>query len=247
LHQRLSSDTLNFLLRKGSTNAVLLVRSFTNGVGYMPDELRLEVFPLSGDDPRGSSRAEFIARAVLAGGTLAAGGALVVALPRLAASAPSPAQDQKILNFALGLEYMEAAFYAEAFAKGKLRGELREYVSTVRRHERAHVAFIKGVLGRQARKEPSFDFGDATSDPKKFTAAAITLEETVIAAYNGQAANLTKGTLAKAATIVSVEARHAGWIRAIAGRDPAPEATDQPKTAAEVQADVNRTGWVRSS
>ena len=224
---------------------MLLVRSFTNGVGYMPDELRLEVFPLSGDDPRGSSRGEFVARAVLAGGTLAAGGALVVALPRLAVSAPSPAQDQKILNFALELEYIEAAFYAEAFAKRKLTGELLDYVSTVRHHERAHVAFLRGVLGSKARKEPEFDFGDSTSDPKRFTAAAITLEETVIAAYNGQAANLTKGTLAKAATIVSVEARHAGWIRAIAGRDPAPEATDKPKTAGEVQAAVDRTGFVR--
>ena len=211
----------------------------------MPDELRLGAFPPSGDDPGGSSRAEFVARAVLAGGTLAAGGALVVALPRLAVSAPSPAQDQKILNFALELEFIEAAFYAEAFAKGKLRGELLDYVSTVRHHERAHVAFLKGVLGSKARKEPEFDFGDSTSDPKRFTAAAITLEETVIAAYNGQAANLTKGTLAKAATIVSVEARHAGWIRAIAGRDPAPEATDKPKTAGEVQAAVDRTGFVR--
>jgi rubrerythrin len=211
----------------------------------MSDELRLDVFPPSGADRCGPTRAEFVARGILAGGALVGGGALLVALPRAAISAPSPAQDQKILNFALGLEYIEAGFYAEAFAKRKLRGELLEYVSTVRHHERAHVAFLKGVLGSKARKEPEFDFGDATSDPKRFTAAAITLEETVIAAYNGQAANLTKATLAKAATIVSVEARHAGWIRAIAGRDPAPEATDKPKTAGEVQAAVDRTGFVR--
>lgn len=224
-----------------------VVRCSTTGAGHTADELRPKALPPSDDDPRGSSRAEFVARAVLAGGTLAAGGALVAALPRLAASAPSPAQDQKILNFALQLEYIEAAFYAEAFAKRKLKGDLLEYVTTVRDHERAHVAFLKGALGRKASEEPEFDFGDATSDPRKFTAAAITLEETVIAAYNGQAANLTKGTLAKAATIVSVEARHAGWIRAIAGRDPAPDATDEPKTAGEVQAEVNRTGFVRSS
>ena len=175
------------------------------------------------------------------------GGALLVAPPSVAISSPSPAQDQKILNFALELEYIEAGFYAEAFAKRKLKGELLEYVSTVRHHEREHVAFLKGVLGSNARKKPDLDFGDATSDPEMFTAATIALEETVIAAYNGQAVNLTKGTLAKAATIVSVEARHAGWIRAIAGRDPAPDATDTPKTAAEVQAEVNRTGFVKSS
>jgi hypothetical protein len=217
------------------------------GRGHMSDELPLEVLPPSGADPRGSSRADFVVRAVLAGGTLAAGGAVVAALPRLAASAPSPAQHQKILNFALQLEYIEAAFYAEAFAKGKFSGDLREYVSVVRGHEQAHVAFLKRVLGGKARKEPKFSFGDATSDPRKFTAAAISLEENVIAAYNGQAANLTKATLAAAAKIVSVEARHAGWIRAIANKNPAPTATDQPKTAAEVQAYVNRTGFVRSS
>jgi rubrerythrin len=219
-------------------------RSSIPRVAPMSHEPRLEV--LSPGDRGGATRAEFIARGILAGGALAGGGALLVALPSVAISAPSPAQDQKILNFALGLEYIEAGFYAEAFAKRKLRGDLLEYVSTVRHHERAHVAFFKGVLGSNARKKPDLDFGAATSDPEMFTAAAIALEETVIAAYNGQAANLTKGTLAKAATIVSVEARHAGWIRAIAGKDPAPDATDSPKTAAEVQADIKQTGFVRS-
>jgi hypothetical protein len=209
-------------------------------------EPRLEVFSLCRGDRCGATRAEFLARGILAGGSLAGGAALLAARPNVAISAPSPAQDQKILNFALELEYIEAGFYAEAFAKRKLRGDLLEYVSTVRHHERAHVAFFKRVLGSSARKEPDLDFGDATSDPEMFTAAAIALEETVIAAYNGQAVNLTKDTLAKAATIVSVEARHAGWIRAIADKDPAPDATDSPKTAAEVQADIKRTGFVGS-
>jgi rubrerythrin len=190
-------------------------------------------------------RNELVARALVAGGVLAGGGALVAALPRLALSAPSAAQDAKILNFALLLEYVEAGFYAEAFAKGKLKGDLREYVNVVRGHERQHVAFLKSALGSTARKEPDLDFGDATSDPKQFTSAAIALEETVVSAYNGQAANLTKPTLAQAAKIVSVEARHAGWIRAIAGKNPAPDATDQPRTAAQVQAAVDKTGFVQ--
>jgi rubrerythrin len=163
----------------------------------------------------------------------------------VASSAPSPAQDKKILNFVLLLEYMEAGFYGEAVAKGKLTGELRAFATTVRGHEQAHVAFLKKALGRSARKQPELDFGDTTSDPDRFTAAAIALEETVVAAYNGQAANLTKSTLAQAAKIVSVEARHAGWIRAIAGKDPAPDATDRAKSAAQVQADIDRTGFVQ--
>jgi hypothetical protein len=197
-------------------------------------------------DAAASSREQFVARAIVAGGAVAAGGLLVAGWPRLGTAAPSAAQDAKILNFALLLEYIEAGFYSDAVAKGKLSGELLDFATTARDHERAHVAFLKGALGNAARRKPKLDFGQTTSDPKSFTAAAISLEETVIAAYNGQAGNLTKPTLAQAAKIVSVEARHAAWIRAIAGKDPAPKATDRPKTASQVQADVNRTGFVRS-
>jgi rubrerythrin len=209
------------------------------------DEL-LDVVAPGDDAPQVSSRAQFVARAIVSGGALTAGGLLVAGFPRLAISAPSAAQDQKILNFALLLEYIEVGFYAEALAKGTLKGELLEYVSVVHGHEREHVAFLKSALAENARGEPKLQFGDTTSDPAKLTAAAIALEETVIAAYNGQATNLTKPTLAKAATIVSVEARHAGWIRAIAGKNPAPTATDQPKTAAQVQTDINQTGFLRT-
>jgi hypothetical protein len=193
------------------------------------------------------SREQLVARAIVAGGVAAAGGLLVAGWPRLGTAAPSAAQDAKILNFALLLEYIEAGFYSDAVAKGKLTGDLLDYATTVRDHERAHVAFLKGALGDKARRKPKLDFGETTSDPKRFAAAAISLEETVVAAYNGQAANLTKPTLGQAAKIVSVEARHAAWIRALAGMDPAPNATDKPKTASQVQADVNRTRFVRSS
>ena len=198
-------------------------------------------------DATASSREQLLARAIVAGGAVAAGGLLVAGWPRLGTAAPpSAAQDAKILNFALLLEYIEAGFYSDAVAKGKLSGDLLDFATTVRDHERAHVAFLKGALGNSARRKPKLDFGQTTSDPKTFTSAAISLEETVVAAYNGQAGNLTKPTLAQAARIVSVEARHAAWIRALAGKDPAPNATDKPDTASQVQADINRTGFVQS-
>ena len=81
-------------------------------------------------------------------------------------------------------------------------------------HERAHVAFLRKALGNQADPKPTFDFGNTTTDGDRFAATAAMLEDTAVAAYNGQAANLTKPTLKAAATIVSVEARHAAWIRA---------------------------------
>jgi Ferritin-like domain len=219
----------------------------------MSDLLRLGGLDPSAAAPAVSARAQpesrgtFLTRALLAGGTLVAGGVVVTGLPKLAASAPSPAQDVEILNLALLLEYLESAFFTEASVKAKLSGELLEYAEIVRGHERAHVAFLRSALGKKARKEPTFDFGDATREPEAFTSAAVQLQDLIVGAYNGQAANLTTGALEAAAKIVSVEARHAGWIRAIAGENPAPNATEEPKTAAQATAALNKTKYVKSS
>jgi hypothetical protein len=78
--------------------------------------------------------------------------------------------------------------------------------------------------------------------PRAFTQAAIQLEDIAVAGYNGQAANLTKGTLAAAATIVSVEARHAAWVRAIAGEVAAPDAVDEPMTAKQAAKGLHEVG-----
>ena len=218
----------------------------------MADQLRIDLFD-SADMLDGSvashrgSRRHVLGRALVTGGTIVAGSVVIATLPRLAVSAPSPAQDTEILNFALLLEYIESAFFTEASVKGNLSGELLEFADTVRGHERAHVAFLRGALGNKAREQPTFDFGKATREPAAFTAAAVSLQDLAVAAYNGQAANLTTGALEAAAKIVSVEARHAGWIRAIAGKNPAPEATEVPVTAKEATAAVNKTKWVKSS
>jgi hypothetical protein len=192
------------------------------------------------------TRAQVIRRALLAGGTLALGGVAIGGLPRFAFSAPSPAQDVRILNLVLLLEHLEAEFYADATRRGGLTGELRQFARVVGGHEREHVSFIRKTLGNAARKKPRFSFGTGTVDPAVFTAAALALEDLSVAAYNGQAANLTKGALGAAARIVSVEARHAAWIRFVAGKVPAPEPTDEPATAAQVEARIRRTGFVRS-
>ena len=93
--------------------------------------------------PKGStrgSREQFVKRGLVAGGAVTAGGAVLGALPMLAASAPWPAQDVKILNSVLSLEYVESGFYAEASARGALRGELREFVRVVGAHEQQHLS-----------------------------------------------------------------------------------------------------------
>ena len=161
--------------------------------------------------------------------------------------APSRALDLKIFNFALLLERLQAAFYTEAVNAGKLRGELLEFAEVVGGHEREHVDFLEEALGNRASKMPAFQFESATRDKQKFLDAAVLLENTGVAAYNGQAANLTKKSLAAAAEIVSVEGRHAAWISDLAGRPPAPRAADPGATADDVAATLKTTGFIRSN
>jgi hypothetical protein len=188
-----------------------------------------------------ASRRTLLRRGVAGAGALAAGGGLLRFAGR-AAAAPSKAQDAKIFNLALLLEYTEDAFYAEALRRGKLTGKLREYAQTVHTQDRQHLAVLKLQLGPKAAARPSFQFGQSTQSPKAFTATAIKLEDLAVAAYNGQAGNLTKPALAAAAAIVSVEARHAAWIRAINDLVAAPDAVDKPATAAEVARGLREIG-----
>jgi hypothetical protein len=182
-------------------------------------------------------------RKALIGGALVAGGALAGNV-RLAGAA-SPSDDVRILNFVLQLEELEAGFYAAALDRGALRGKLREYADTVLAHERVHVAFLRDALGPKAAKRPKMAFGQAVSSEKRFVPAAISLEDTVVSAYNGQAANLSAAALGAAARIVSVEARHAAWIRAIAGKPPAADATDPIASEREVRAAIDKLGFLR--
>ena len=191
-----------------------------------------------------TTRSELLQTALVTGGGIAVGGLVIAALPDLAGSKPSAAQDVEILNFALLLEHVQAGLYADALRRGALNGELREFAEIVGAHERAHIAFIRKALGEKARKPPKLDFGDDTATAESFTDVAVKLEDLGVAAYNAQAPNLTKGALGAAARIVSVEARHASWIRAIAGVNPAPDASEPPVSAERVAATLKGSGYV---
>ena len=193
-----------------------------------------------------TTRAQLIERVLVGGGALVAAGVVASGLAPESLSAPSPSQDARILNFALHLEYLQARFYAEAVDRGGLTGELLQFARVAGRHERAHVAYLRRVLGDAAQPAPAFDLGDATGDGDRFGRAAVTLEDLAVAAYNGQGTNLTRRALAAAAKIVSVEARHASWVRAIVGKPPAPHAQDPLWSAVKATAAVRRTGFVRA-
>lgn len=174
------------------------------------------------------------------------GAALAGALARLggpaAAQEPSPEQDERILNFALGLEYLQAAFYAEAESQGALGGEIAEFARVVGEQEQRHVERLQELLGSAAQPETDFDLEDPASDENAFLEAAVVLEDTGVSAYIGQGSNLTVDGVAALAPLISVEARHAAWILDIAGQNPAPAAADPAATVQSLQAALQRAG-----
>ena len=163
----------------------------------------------------------------------------------------SKANDVKILNYALTLEYLEAAFYAEAVNRGVYSGSVLNFAQVVASHEATHVATLKSVLGSKAVAKPSFDFKGTTKKWSTFLRTAKVLEDTGVAAYQGQAPLIHQNAvLAPAGAILAVEARHAAWVRDLlyAGKSvkPAPEAFSTPMSMSQVLSAVKKTGFIKS-
>jgi rubrerythrin len=190
------------------------------------------------------TRGQVLARGVVATGALAAGGILAGGLPKLAVSQPSKKHDARVLEWLLQVEYLQAAFYTEVERRGALKGELREFAALVGKQERAHVDALERELKGKSGKRPEFDFADATANPDEFIPTAVKLEEMAVSAYNGQVPNLTRPRVMTAMKIVSVEARHAGWARDLAGRNPAPQPADTPATQQQTKAAMEATGFM---
>jgi hypothetical protein len=194
------------------------------------------------------TRGAFLRHAGVGIGAVAGGGALLGALPSMAAAA-TPASDVAILNFALTLEYLESSFYAEASMKGALTGESKTFATVVAGHEAAHVALLKSALGSSAIAEPKFDFKGTTSNQAMFLATAEVLEYTGVHAYLGQVGNIkSKAVLSAAGSILPVEAWHAAWVADLrrhgAKPYPAPTPFATGLTKAEVLSAVTATGFI---
>ena len=154
-------------------------------------------------------------------------------------------RDVDILNFALLLEYLQADFYTEVERIGNLSGPLERQSRIVGAHERAHVRAFNQVLGRKAIKKPNFDFRGATETPERFRRTAVAFEDLAVAAYKGQAPRIkSRPYLASALAIHAVEARHAAWIRHLAGVSPVPVAFDDPLPMKRVNHLVKATNFV---
>jgi len=183
------------------------------------------------------SRSTFIMKGALAAG--AAYGALAVGPLVRNAFAQAENGDLEILNFALTLEYLEAAFYAEGGKQVKgVPSDVAELVKTFGAEEQEHVDALTATiedLGGKPVKAPGVDFGDAFASADSFLATAIVFEDLGVSAYNGAAPAIkSKDLLATAGGIVQIEARHAASIRYAAGESPAPDAFDPSATTDEV-------------
>jgi Ferritin-like domain len=229
----------------------------------MSYELNLEAIDRDGavreaaEEVSGDTRLAFLTKAGVGAAGVMSGGAILSALAPTAFAAGGgrpPASfgkgDVGILNYALTLEYLEAAFYNGATAANlPLSSQASAFLKVVTKDENAHVAFLKKALGSKAAKEPKFNFKGANTNAGMFLKTAQVLENTGVHAYSGQALNIKKGAYVKAAvSILTIEARHAsviGLLNDPSGEMIAPDGPfDTPFTAAKVLAAVKGTGFI---
>jgi rubrerythrin len=160
--------------------------------------------------------------------------------------------DVDILNYALVLERLEYEFYRrylnkyserqiegasifDGFGSG-IRSKIYENLLRIRDHEKTHVqTLIKVIksLGGKPVGDSEYDFG--VNSVKEFVATAQVLEDTGVMAYDGAIAYIHKAGLQTAgATIATVEARHASYLRLLNKEVPFPDAFDEPKAPRRV-------------
>jgi Ferritin-like domain len=192
---------------------------------------------LAAIDVQGVSRQAFMVRGALAAGSVY-GLATVGPFVR-EAIAQEGGGDVEILNFALTLEYLEAAFYTQGLKQvSGVSGDVKSLATEIRDNENEHVDALSQTisdLGGTPVKAPGVDFGDAFANQKAFLKLAQTFEDTGVSAYNGAAPMIESAeVLGAAGSIVQVEARHAAAIRSLNGAPIAESAFDQALEMQEV-------------
>jgi hypothetical protein len=133
--------------------------------------------------------------------------------------------DVGILNYALTLEYLETAFYADVIKSGLFKGSdlatIRKFGSEEAEHVAALTGFVKKLGGKPAPK-PKTEF--PLKSAKSVLELAGTVENLGAAAYLGQAANIKAAeVLAAALSIHSVEGRHAAALNTLLGESITPD------------------------
>lgn len=139
-------------------------------------------------------------------------------------SSSDNANDLKIVNYALTLEYIEARFYREVGESGLIKDKaVLQIAKRFGESEQAHVDALKATaraLGGSPVSAPKTNFGPTLDKGLKHVLeTAATVENLGAAAYLGQAGKIkSKEILASALQIHSVEARHAAALNILVGR-----------------------------
>jgi hypothetical protein len=145
--------------------------------------------------------------------------------------------DIGIVNYALTLEYLETAFYADVVKSGLFKGSdletIRRFGQQEAEHVKALTAAVKSLGGKPA-PQPKTKF--PLESAKSVLELAGTVENLGAAAYLGQAANIkSPEVLASALAIHSVEARHASALNTLLGQPITPDgAFAKPASVEEV-------------
>lgn len=125
--------------------------------------------------------------------------------------------DTGVLNYAYTLEQLEAAFYIRVLETPYFHISSSEYslLSDIRDHEIAHREFFKTALGSAAIPSITPNFSSINfASRDSVLAAAKAFEDTGVSAYNGAGQLIVNPVyLTLAGKIVSVEARHAAYLR----------------------------------
>ncbi|MET3805888.1 hypothetical protein ABIB25_002896 [Nakamurella sp. UYEF19] len=137
------------------------------------------------------------------------------------ASAADFANDVDVLNYALTLEYLEAAFYVQGNKANLLSGTEKEYLAAIQADEEYHVTAITATikaLGGTPVSAPGVDFGGAFDSRTSYLTTSHTFENVGVGAYLGAAGFIKdKAVLQAAAGIFGVEARHAAVVGNLLG------------------------------
>lgn len=125
--------------------------------------------------------------------------------------------DFGVLNYAYALEQLEAAFYIQVASNppSTFSPAEKAYFQDIQFHEIAHREFFKKALGNAAISGLEVNFSSINfTDRSSVLGAAKAFEDLGVAAYNGAGVRIKSDVyLTLAGQIVSVEARHAAYIR----------------------------------
>src|SRR5215210_6293019 len=117
----------------------------------MSGDFGLDLRRLDRDGALAEARAGLSRRGLLVGVAAGAGGALLL---RGGVARAQTAADVDVLNYALVLEYLQAAFYTEAERSKGIQGRAAQAAERVGGVERAHVKAFLDILGNKAVKRP---------------------------------------------------------------------------------------------